>query len=97
MGAAHDALLQPRLTFVHSRAGRCKAIAAVVPAKAGTHTPQQSDVAALTIPKPWWLWGPRLRGNDNGLVRVPAFGCERVARRDNLPSNQITMLGLRRF
>src|SRR3954447_2961355 len=43
-------------------------LSTVVPAKAGTHTPQPIDVAALTITETLVVMGPRLRGDDSGLV-----------------------------
>src|SRR5215467_13045602 len=39
----------------------------VVPAQAGTNTPQQSEVAALTITETLVVMGPRLRGDDRRL------------------------------
>jgi len=41
---------------------------AVVPAQAGTHTPQQRDVAGAAIIETLVVMGPRLRGDDSGEV-----------------------------
>ena len=43
---------------------------AVVPAQAGTHTPQQGDVARPAMTETLVAMGPRLRGDDNGLFRA---------------------------
>ena len=42
--------------------------ATVVPAQAGTHTPQQGDVAGPAITETLVVMGPRLRGDDSGLI-----------------------------
>src|SRR5690349_17268035 len=39
---------------------------AVVPAQAGTHTPQQGDVAGPVTTEALVVMGPRLRGDDSG-------------------------------
>jgi hypothetical protein len=41
-------------------------LSAVVPAQAGTHTPQQGDVAGPAITETLVVMGPRLRGDDSG-------------------------------
>jgi len=48
---------------------RADELSAVVPAQAGTHTPQQGDVAGPRGRKPWWLWVPAFPGR----VRTPGF------------------------
>ena len=54
----------------------------VVPAQAGTHTPQQSDVVgADDKPQRLVVMGPRLRGDDSDWVCAktswfPAFSAE---------------------
>src|SRR5215831_21000787 len=50
-------------------------LSAVVPAQAGTHTPQQGDVAGDN--RNLGVMGPRLRGDDSGLVWSKA---ERLSR-----------------
>jgi len=41
----------------------------VVPAKAGTHTPQQGGVAGPAITETLVVMGPRLRGDDSNNNR----------------------------
>src|SRR5262245_38969866 len=43
---------------------------AVVPAQAGTHTPQHRDVAGPAITETMVVMGPRLRGDDSGRVHA---------------------------
>jgi hypothetical protein len=38
--------------------------------QAGTHTPQQTDVAGPAITELLVVMGPRLRGDDSGVVRA---------------------------
>ena len=45
-------------------------LSAVVPAQAGTHTPQRGDVAGPAITETLVVMGPRLRGDDSGWVRA---------------------------
>jgi hypothetical protein len=41
---------------------------AVVPAKAGTRTPQQGDVEGPTTSETLVITGPRLRGDDRSVA-----------------------------
>ena len=48
------------------------ALSTVVPAKAGTHTPQRSCYGTANENNSvWWFMGPRFRGDDRGEHRSP--------------------------
>src|SRR5262245_24750267 len=52
-------------------------LSAVVPAKAGTHTPQRSAMARLMKQHHAVLMGPRLRGDDSDRVSRSPDGAQR--------------------
>src|SRR5205823_12353612 len=67
-GFQNFANLRPWILNLRMRSESQCNMCACPSAQAGTHTPQQGDVAGPAITETSVVMGPRLRGDDSGLV-----------------------------